>query len=632
MTYRFSLVTALAIGGLLSVAAAGGAPAAPRFDTLIRGGMVIDGSGRPAYKADVAINGDHIAMIGDLSGARATTVIDAKGMTVAPGFINIHSHAQEKSVATARNMLTQGVTTEIANADGYGGTDIAAQLAAYARDGLAENIGLYAGFNTTWEEVVGAADRRPTPAEIEKMQAVIDRNMAMGAWGVSAGLDYKPGYYATADEVAKVVSVARKWRTNFPNHDRLRPEENFSSYKGVGETISIAEKSGLMPVVTHMKSQGREQGNAPAILKMMDAATARGTYTTGDVYPYLAGQTGLGSLIIPGWAADGGREAMLRRFADPVMRARIVDEAEVAMNARFGGWEGIQVIDINKMLPEVMAERRVRAGEAVIQLLEERERAAVLKFGAESDLIAFLRYPTMAIACDCGAAPIGARSHPRQWGTFPRILGHYVRETGVLTLEDAIRKMTALPAAIIGMVDRGYLAAGMKADVVVFDPARVIDRATYADPSVESVGIRHVFVNGTPALRDGVPTGLKGGKAVLRSRHMPSRPMTTDADRKVTASAADARFAVRVSAAQARGANSATGTVAITDRASGQRWTAERLGVLQIAKDWSSLTGTVRNAAGDVRPVAITIDRAPGQPAALSISLGEAPEVDIQLR
>lgn len=629
MNYRAAFVTFLAIAAPMGGGMATDAPT-PSFDTIIRGGTVIDGSGRPAYKADVAIDGDHIAMIGDLSGARAAIVIDATGMTVAPGFINIHSHAQEKAVASARNMLTQGVTTEITNADGYGAIDISTQLAAFARDGLAENIGVYMGFNTTWQEVMGSADTRPTPEQIRAMQTLIDRNMAMGAWGVSAGLDYKPGYYAKADEVAKVVSVARKWRTNFPNHDRLRPEENFSSYKGVGETIAIAEKSGLMPVITHMKSQGLEQGNAPAILKMMDAASARGAYTTADVYPYLAGQTGLGSLIIPGWAADGGREAMLRRFADPATRARIVNEAETAMTARFGGWDGIQIIDINKTLPQVMAERGVRAGEAVIQLLEERERGAVLRFGAESDLIAFLRYPTAAIACDCGAASSGV--HPRQWGTFPRVLGYYVRETRVLTLEDAIRKMTALPATMIGMVDRGYLAAGMKADVVVFDQARVIDRATYEHPSVESEGIRDVFVNGTLALRDGAPTGLKGGQIVLRTRHMPSRPMTPSADRKITASAANSRFAVSASAVQPGNAGFASGTVAITDRASRQRWTAVRLGVLQTAKYWASLTGTVRNTAGEVRPVTITVDRAPGQDAALSISLGDAPEVDIKLR
>lgn len=307
---------------LLIAALPAAAQAQATYDVIIRGGEVLDGTGRPAFKADVAVRQGHVVKVGDLGPATAPTVIDAKGRYVTPGFLNIHSHARQNAVATAANMLTQGVTTEFINADGGGSTDLTTQLKAYAASGMAENIGGLVGFNSLWAQVVGAEDRRPSEDKITAMRALISANMAEGAWGVSAGLDYKPGYFATASEVIRVVSAAAPWRTHFTNHDRLRPEENYSSNKGVAETIAIGEGAGLLPLVTHIKSQGAEQGRSGALIDMMNAATSRGHTTTADVYPYLAGMSGLGALIIPGWALDGGREAMLARFRDPAQRAR----------------------------------------------------------------------------------------------------------------------------------------------------------------------------------------------------------------------------------------------------------------------------------------------------------------------
>ena len=218
----------------------------------------------------------------------------------------------------------QGVTTEIFNADGGGAADLEEQLPALKDAGLAINIGGYIGFNAVWQTVVGNTDRRPNPEEIERMRGMINEALGYGAWGVSAGLDYKPGYFARTEEVIKVVDVARPMRTNFTNHDRITPESNFSSRTGVNETIAIGQKAGLVPVVTHMKAQGREQGTAGDILASMRQATRRGHYTAADAYPYLAGQSGLGALMIPAWAQEGGREAMLKRFADPEQRARII--------------------------------------------------------------------------------------------------------------------------------------------------------------------------------------------------------------------------------------------------------------------------------------------------------------------
>ena len=290
---------------------------APAFDTVIRGGTVIDGSGLPRFTADVGIRNGFIAAIGNLPAGTAGEEIQAQGLFVAPGFINIHSHASADALPTAVNMLTQGVTTEIFNADGNGPLDIAQQMTTLAAPGLAVNIGGYIGFNAVWQTVVGNADRRPLPADIESMRAMIAAGLEQGAWGVSAGLDYKPGYFARTEEVIKVVDVARPSRTNFTNHDRITPESNFSSKVGIAETVAIGEKAGMVPVVTHMKAQGREQGTAAQLLASMAAATRRGHYTAADAYPYLAGQSGLGSLIIPGWAQEGGRDAMLKRFADP---------------------------------------------------------------------------------------------------------------------------------------------------------------------------------------------------------------------------------------------------------------------------------------------------------------------------
>ncbi len=437
---------------------------ASTFDVIIRHGTVVDGTGVARYRADVALSNGSISRIGDLSRERATSEIDATGLIVAPGFINIHSHATADGLQTAENMLTQGVTTEIVNADGAGPLDIADQLNRAAGRGLAVNLGAQIGFNSVWAQVIGAADRRATPQDIDRMKGLLVDGLTKGAWGVSAGLDYKPAYFAQGEEVIKVVEAAKPFRTIFINHDRVTPESGFSSRAGMEETIAIGERAGITPVITHMKVQGHEQGSADQILSKMREATNRGAYTAADAYPYLAGQTGLVALIIPGWAQDGGREAMLKRFADPELRTRIVHEAEEAMDKRFGGAAGIYLPATKQELTTVMRDLNVRAGEAVVRLLEQGSPGIIARFGIEADLVKILQHPTTSIACDCGSVVPGAASHPRYYGSFPRVLGRYVREQKALTLEDAVRKMSGLPAATIGLIDRGLLAVGMAAD------------------------------------------------------------------------------------------------------------------------------------------------------------------------
>lgn len=615
-------LTRIALACLVCVSAGHAQAPSPDFDIVIRHGTVIDGSGNPRYDADIGIRNGFILAIGDLAAATAATEIEARGLFVTPGFINIHSHASPDALSTAVNMLTQGVTTEIFNADGNGPLDIAQQMNTLAAPGIAVNIGGYIGFNAAWQTVNGDADKRPVPEEIARMRALIAKGLEDGAWGVSAGLDYKPGYFARTEEVIKIVDVARTARTNFTNHDRITPESNYSSKVGVAETVAIGQKAGLVPVVTHMKAQGREQGTAGALLASMDAATRRGSYTAADAYPYLAGQSGLGSLIIPGWAQEGGREAMLKRFADPAQRARIITEAEQAMAARFGGPQGVYLPRTQQELTAVMKEMNAGAGETILRILESGDPGAILRFGSEADLVKILQHPATSMACDCGAST-ATRVHPRFYGSFPRVLGRYVREQQIMSWEEAIRKSSALPAATIGMVDRGLIAAGMAADLVVLDPATVIDRATYEQPALPSEGFRYVVVNGKVALNNGIATGARSGRALFRTANMPSRPMDRGLKRLVVKGNASGA-GVTIDITQRAGARQATGTFAIEAPDKTVTIAATAFGVLQSTGGWSSVTGITGG-----RAFTAIVDRrdprAPGVAAVVVTIEGETP-------
>jgi len=486
------------------------------YDLILRGGTIVDGSDSPSFVGDVAVVGDRIVAVGDLGYATANVELNVSSLIVAPGFINIHSHAQAEGLPSAVNMLSQGVTSEIINADGAGEIDLPDQLEGLESGGLAVNVGAMIGFNSVWREVVGMEEVRPNSNHIGAMQELILEGLNAGAWGVSAGLDYVPGYYATTDEVIQILSPFADWDVVFANHDRVTPQSNFSSIAGMSETIEIGEATGLIPLITHMKVQGWEQGEASTILGLMDAADT--SFTGGavaDVYPYLAGQTGLQSLIIPSWAQAGGRDAMLARFRDPDLRAQIISEAEQAMSLRFGGHQGVYLLQSQRELTDAMAQLGLDSpGEAVIQLLEESGQGIIARFGHEDDLVDIMQHPTASIACDCGAST-SDRIHPRFWGSFPKVLGEYVRDKQQLTLENAIYKMSGLPAKTIGMIDRGLIKPGLLADIVVFNFDTIIDHATYDNPSLMSDGIVHTLVNGQIAWSDGNATGIQAG-AILR--------------------------------------------------------------------------------------------------------------------
>lgn len=623
---------------LLATAALSVLPATqpqPALDLIVRGGMIVDGSGAPRFAGDVGVRGDRIVAVGNLSGRTATRELDARGLIVAPGFINLHSHATGPGLRIAENMLSQGVTTEILNADGSSPLDVAVQLRMLDTSGLALNVGAAIGFNSVWANVVGVTDRRPSPDEIAKMQGIIRTNLESGAYAVSSGLDYKPGYFATEAEVVQVVSAARRWRSNFPNHDRVTPETRFSARAAVQETMRIGEKAGLVPVITHMKVSGRERTHGDVVLGEMAAYTKGGVYVAADVYPYLSGMTGLADLTIPGWAQNGGPIEMRKRFADPAQRARIIAETDETMEARFTGPQGVLVLGTGKTLADFMKEFGTSSpADAIVRILEKQSPRAILGFGEESDLVQILKFPSAAVSCDCGATN-GSTGHPRNYGTFPRVLGRYVREQKHLTWEDAIRKMTALPATIAGMVDRGYLAVGMHADITIFDTATVIDHATFEAPGLKSEGIRHVVVNGKVTWQDGQLTGEKGGRALYRKSWMPSRPQTRhNAARRLAANGlatpissggTPLRLALNVS--QDAGARGATGVLRLSDPASGDVIESVQLGVLQVAERWGSLTGIVRRkSSGEERPFTATIERADpfeeGTPQTITLELG----------
>jgi N-acyl-D-amino-acid deacylase len=605
----------------------------PEYDVILRHGTVFDGTGADGFKADVAVSGGRIVRVGDLAGAGAAVDLDVAGLYVAPGFINIHAHPEADGLATAVNMLTQGVTTEITNPDGGGPVDVAGQLDGYRRGGLAVNVGGYIGFNSVWQSVMGQADRRASAGEIGRMRDLVRGGLEHGAWGVSAGLDYKPAFFADTDEVVRVVSVAAPWRTSFPNHERLTPETGFSSRAGIAETIAIAEQAGLAPEITHIKAQGAEQGRSGEILAMMAAARARGHFTAGDIYPYTAGQGPLAALLMPAWATEGGEEAMFARFADPPQRARIVADIERAMDLRFGGAKGVYVATLHRELADVAAEMKVSRGEAILRLLEKREPLyAFLRFGVEDDVVRMLRDPFIAVACDCGSTTkmIG---HPRTFGTFPKVLGHYVRERHELTWPQAIRKMTGLPAGILGMTDRGFIAPGMAADLTVFDPRMISDEATYETPKL-SVGVREVLVNGRLALHDGRPTGERAGQVMLRTPHMPTRPPPGPEAKSLSASALVSgqgmgRRRLTAVLSQASGARAASGSLVVRSGRGVILFKAEVLGLLQTTRGWGSVTGIGRLASDEPRAFVLTVDDgAPGAAGARTATLvvdGETP-------
>ena len=512
----------------LLIAALFAAASLAAYDLLIVNGRIVDGTGGPWYRANIAIDGDTIAAIGALPGAQATRTIDANGLVVAPGFIDIHTHARRGifKVPTAENYVRQGVTTLMEGNDGSSPIPLAPFLAKLQATPISVNFGSFAGHGSIRAAVMGLENRKATLPEIEKMNELARQAMRDGAFGLSTGLFYVPGNYAATEEVIEIAKVVGQMGGMHISHMR---DEAGHVMESVGETIRIGEDGHLPTQVTHHKVIGTANwGRSTDTLRLVEEARARGVDATIDAYPYTASSTGTAALF-PQWSLAGGPKEMVKRLHDPEQRARI--KASIADNivTNRGGGNAKNIVMAScgfdaslagKSLAQITDERGKtpspeNAAEIAMDIEEKGGCSAVYHAIDESDVERILRYPFTMIGSD-GEIPIFgvAVPHPRSYGTFARVLGRYVRERKVLTLEDAVRRMSALPANRLGLEDRGLLRPGMKADLAIFDPATVADRATFLEPHQYAVGFRDVLVNGTPVLENGKITANRPGRVL----------------------------------------------------------------------------------------------------------------------
>lgn len=518
------------------------AAAQERYDLLISGGTVVDGTGARGYRADVAVRGDRIVRVSrtPIPAGRAARVIDARGRTVAPGFIDLHTHLDPLlRLPGAESHVRQGVTTALGGPDGGSPWPLGAYLDSARKLGMGMNVAFLAGHNTIREEVMGMADRDPTPAELERMRGMVARAMGEGAWGLSTGLKYLPGAYSKTDEVVALSRVAADSGGIYTSHLR---EEGLGLIEGVAEAMEIGRRAGIPVVLTHHKAVGKPMwGASVRTLAMVDSARRAGTDVMLDQYPYTATYTGI-SVLSPAWASAGGDTAFARRVADPVLRDSIVKGIVFnILNDRGGGDLGrIQLARVpwmhaleGKTLRDWAVMRGMEptpenGAALVIEAMRRGGVSAIYHVVDEGDVERIMRHPQTMIASDGRLTfPGDGHPHPRWYGTFPRVLGVYVREKHVLTLEEAVHKMTGMPAARLGLRDRGRVAEGGFADLVVFDPATVKDRATFEQPHQYPVGIDYVLVNGRVAVDRGRFTDVRGGRVLRRGvdgAPKPSRP------------------------------------------------------------------------------------------------------------
>jgi N-acyl-D-amino-acid deacylase len=548
-----------AIAGCVLLAAPGAlAHEPPAFDVLIRGGTVYDGSGGPPRRADIGLRGDRIEAIGDLGGQGGGSVVDATGFAVAPGFINMLSWATDDLLADPRSQadIRQGVTTEIfGEGESYGPwsepmklrrramqgdfrfditwTTLAEYLRLLERRGVAPNVASFVGTGTIREHVVGLDDGRPTAAQLDAMRDLVRREMEAGALGIGSSLIYAPDAFNSPEDLVELAKVAARYRGRYITHMR---SEGDRLLEAVDETIRVAREAGIPAEIYHLKAGG--EANWPKlarVIEKVEAARREGSRITADMYTYTAGATGFDACLPP-WSREGGWGKTFERIRDGETRARILKE----MRAPGGAWENlcrlagsperIQLVAFRsealkpltgKTLAEVAALRGRTPEDTVLDLVvEDESRIGVVFFlMSEENVKRQIRLPWVSFGSDAGSmAPEGlflkSSTHPRAYGNFARLLGRYVREQKLVPLEEAVRRLSSLPAENLGLDRRGRLVPGHFADVVVFDPATVEDLATYETPHRYAVGVKHVVVNGVLVLRDGEHTGALPGRAL----------------------------------------------------------------------------------------------------------------------
>jgi len=552
-----SLLCAAAL--LSSSLPAGEAASPPQYDLLIKNGRVVDGTGRAGYAADVAVKGDRIARVGRLRGARARRVIDARGLVVAPGFIDMLGQSEVNLLIDPRAMskVMQGVTTEVT---GEGSTvapmneRLAAEDADYYRRfnltvdwqtfddyfarlekrGTGVNVATFVGATQVRAYVIGFGDRAPTADELIAMRRVVAQAMEDGALGLSTSLQYVPARFAKTNEIVELAMAAKRYGGIYATHQRSEANAIDSSLE---EVFEIGRRARVPVEIWHLKTAYKKNwGRMPEVLKRIEAARARGQDVTADVYPYTAASTSL-SACLPPWALEGGTARMLERLRDPKTRERL--KRDITSDSKdweniflgSGGASGVLISSVvnpslenlqGKRLAEIAAEQKKEDLDALFDLIlaDHGETDAIYFMMSEDDLRVALRAPFVSICTDSAAratdGPLSKdKGHPRGWGSYPRILARYVREEKLLTLEEAVRKMTWMPATRVGLKDRGVIRAGAFADITIFDPATVRDRSTFENPNQYPEGIPFVITNGQLSVDNGQRTSALAGR-VLR--------------------------------------------------------------------------------------------------------------------
>ncbi|CAN5803578.1 D-aminoacylase [soil metagenome] len=522
---------ALLLLPVASGCSAGEQPDPGPFDLVIRGAEVLDGTGAPAFRADLGITGDRIVRVsraGIAEGAGAREV-DSRGLVVAPGFIDLHAHLDPLlRLPGAESHVRQGVTTALGGPDGTAPIPLAPYLDSAEVLGVGMNVAFLAGHNSIRREVVGLDDRAPTSGELERMESLVAQAMDDGAFGLSTGLRYIPGAFSNIDEVVALSEVAARSGGIYTSHLR---DEGRGLMEGVGEALEIGRRAGIPVVLTHHKVVGYPMwGAAERTLAMVDSARAAGTDVMIDQYPYTATYTGI-TILIPEWAMGGGNSGFLARMDDPALADSILAGIrDNLVNDRGGN-------DLDRVqLARVTWDRSLEGGslgdwadrdglprtmetgaELVVEAVRRGGVSAIYHALHEDDVERIMQHPMTAIASDGRlVVPGDGHPHPRWYGTFPRVLGEYVRERGVLSLPEAVRKMTSLPADRLGLDDRGRIAEGNKADLVIFDPATVIDRSTFEDPHQYPEGIPWVVVNGVITVENGEYLDVRAGRVLRR--------------------------------------------------------------------------------------------------------------------
>ncbi len=494
------------------------------FDVLIHGGRIVDGAGNPYFLADIGIRGDTIVALGRLGDAPARLRINAGGLTVTPGFIDIHNHSLREIARkpTADGFLFQGVTTLIEGPDGGSPVPLKPALDQLGRLAMSVNMGLCIGHGSVRRAVIQMANRKPAPDELEKMKELVRQGMREGALGLSTGLFYTPGNYAETEEVIDLAKAAAEFGGFHVSHIR---DEGPGLIDAVKETIRIGEEGGLPTQVTHHKVGGKANiGKSVETLRLVEAARARGVDVTIDQYAYTASQTSLGAALFPQWAFAGGNNSLLERLDAPEQRTRIKTEIVRRILNERGGGDPRNIVfarcSFDKSLQGKSLAEATRgsgkepnvenAAEMAMEIQKKGGCSAIFHWINEEDIERILKYPFTMIASD-GSIESG---HPRSFGAFARVLGRYVREKRTLTFEDAIRKMSGFPAQRLRLYERGLIRPGMKADLVILDPATIADNATFEKPFELASGVRDVLVNGRPALRNGTITTERPGRVL----------------------------------------------------------------------------------------------------------------------